>query len=701
MSELQDIFREEAGELLIELEEGLLELESDLYNIDIVDRIFRAMHTIKGSGGMCDFPNVTLFTHELETTFDKVRKGEVTVNRELIEIGLAAHHYLSDLIANGDLVDPKLKAVNEQILTRLHIFSPDLESGSHNALDKEFMAPISIDLGLPKEMTLMRIRFKPCEEFLTYGLNPLHQLKELSELGECKLVAYTSKVPLLSEIVADTCYISWEILLSTDKSKEQVLALFSFIEEDCELVLEIIDQQDEISGDYKRLGDILVERGDLKREQVNGLFVEQPLIGEKIQQSGLVSEEKIKSALLEQEVVRAQRQERKKTASQDSIRVSAVKLDQQMNLVGELVIALARLNQLALKSKDTELSAIADELDQLITEVRDNVLGIRMLPIGSTFSKFRRLVRDLSTEQGKEIELVTHGADTELDKTVIEQLSDPLTHLIRNSLDHGIEHPDTREANGKNRKGEITLTAKQAQGQVLIEIKDDGKGIDPNVIRHKALEKGLISADAQLTEKEIFAQIFAAGFSTAETVTNISGRGVGMDVVKRSIDSLRGSIDIDSVLGKGTTITLRLPLTLAIIEGLLVKVGQESLVIPLTMVEECVETQKNAFKSSQQGFVLRVRKSLIPCISLGQWLGNNSELPDLVQVIIVKIDGEQYGLIVDDVIGQQQTVIKSLGSIYQSIKGVSGATILGDGSVAVIIDLQQVVQLYALSSDVA
>ncbi|MCP4321245.1 MAG: chemotaxis protein CheA, partial [Alteromonadales bacterium] len=352
MPELQDIFREEATELLIELEEGLLELENDLYDINIVDRIFRAMHTIKGSGGMCGFPNVTQFTHELETTFDKIRKGEMTVNKELIEISLAAHHYLTDLIANDDLIDPKLKVINDEILKRLHTYAPSLED---ELIDEEPITPISIDLGFAKETTLMRIRFQPCEEFLTYGMNPLHQITELSELGECKLVAYSNKVPLLTEIVADHCYISWEILLYSDKSKEQVLEVFSFIEDDCELFVEIIDQEDEVSEDYKRLGDILIDRGDLKKEQVDSLLIEKPLIGEKIQQSGLVAEEKIKSALLEQEVVRKQRQERNKTASQDNIRVSASKLDKQMNQVGELVIALARLNQLAIKSQDNEL----------------------------------------------------------------------------------------------------------------------------------------------------------------------------------------------------------------------------------------------------------------------------------------------------------------------------------------------------------
>ncbi len=691
MSNFQNMFREEAADLLVELEESFLELEQDLSDIEIIDRVFRAMHTIKGSGSMFGFINASNFTHELETVFDKVRKGEVVVTSELIQIGLNSQRYISELIEEDDELSPTLRATGKQILERLRAYSPHEKRAE---LPQEMNKTIQHSVVNETQNSLMRIRFSPHTDSLIYGMNPLLSLEELNELGECSAIAYTDKIPSLEDIKPDACYVSWEILLNTQSTKEEVMEVFSFIEDDIDLDIDIIDQDDETDeNDYKKLGDILVERGDVTKEQINELIEDKKLIGEKINEAGLLSSEKIESAIIEQKAVKEQRKARKKNIVNDSIRVSSLKLDHQMNLIGELVIGLARLNQLAEKNKDSELNSIADELDQLITEVRDNVLSIRMLPLGSTFSKFRRLVRDLAQEQHKDIELITVGGDTELDKTVIEQLSDPLVHLIRNSLDHGIEPPDERIKNGKAGKGKITLLAKQAQGQVIIEIKDDGRGIDPKIIRNKAIEKNIISADEKLTDKEIFAQIFAPGFSTAETITSISGRGVGMDVVKRSIDSLRGKIDVDSVVGQGSIITLKLPLTLAIIEGLVVDVGSETLVIPLTMVEECIETQHTALRSSSSGYLVRVRDSLIPCLSLANWLGNNCPIPDLVQIIIVNIDGEKYGLIVDDVIGQQQIVIKSLGSIYQSIEGISGATILGDGSVAIILDLQQIVQL--------
>ncbi len=692
MSTFQDSFCEEAHELLTQLEENFLELEQDVNNMEIINSIFRSMHTIKGSGAMFGFPNASNFTHELETVFDKVRKEEVVVTPELIEIGLESQRFISELIEDNDELNPTLRVSQKVILQRLKAYSPN----KNNQIDDETTAvnkTIEIDLGLENENTLMRIRFSPNKNILTYGINPLLSLEELADLGECTVLAYTHNIPSLAEIEPESCYVSWEILLNTDSSKDDVLDVFSFIEDNCDISINIIDKDSEIDEEHKKLGEILVNRGDLTKEQIDGLFNDNKLLGEKISDASLLSNEKINSALLEQKIVKKQREKRQKKTASDSIRVSSAKLDHQMNLIGELVIGLARLNQLTEKNNDSELSTIADELDHLITQVRDNVLSIRMLPIGGTFSKFRRLVRDISIEQGKEIELITFGGNTELDKTVIEQLNDPLVHLIRNSLDHGIETPDEREENDKESKGKITLSAWQAQGQVIIEIKDDGRGINPKVIRNKAIEKKLISAEDKLTDKELFSQIFAPGFSTAETITNISGRGVGMDVVKRSIEALRGSIDIDSILGQGSTITLKLPLTLAIIEGLVVNAGSETLVIPLTLIEECVETKYSSLKSSQSGYLVRVRDSLIPCLSLNRWLGNNSPSRELVQIIIVNVDGEQYGLIVDDVISQQQIVIKSLGSIYQSIEGISGATILGDGSVAIILDLQQIVLL--------
>ena len=540
MSQLQDIFIEESAELLPELEEAFLELESNPDDMELVARIFRAMHTIKGSGSMCDFPNIASFTHELETAFDRVRKGEITVTKKLIEIGLDSHGYIVSMIEAADQLTPVLREQGKDILARLRVYSPvDDESEAATVLDQADDKTVSV------ELTNYRIRFVPERELFTYGINPLRIFKTLSELGDVHTVAYTDDIPALDEMDETGCYMSWEIIVSTQQPREVIDELFSLVEEDSDVRIDVIDHESDFNEDYKRLGDILVERGDLTQEQVAGFFEQRALLGEMIAESGLVSQEKINSALLEQEVVREGREQRKQVAVNDNVRVSSARLDAQMDLVGELVIALASLNQLAAEKAEPKLTAISEELDQLVTNIRDNVLGIRMLPIGSTFSKFRRLVRDLSNEQGKKIELVTYGADTELDKTVIDQLGDPLVHLIRNSLDHGIELPKDRLANGKPEGGEITLTARHAQGHVIIEIKDNGKGINADVVWQKVLEKGLATADERPSEKEILQYIFAPGFSTAAEITSISGRGVGMDVVKRSIESLRGNIDIE------------------------------------------------------------------------------------------------------------------------------------------------------------
>ena len=692
MSQLQAIFIEEAAELLPELEEAFLELEENPGDMDVVARIFRAMHTVKGSGGMCDFPNTSNFTHELETVFDQVRKGQVKVTKSLVQIGLDSHSYICQLVESADHLSPTLREQGKEILERLSVFNPNTITDL-SADDGVVVATDDTEKSA-SGLVCYRINFIPEAPLLTYGFNPLSLIRQLTELGEVRSVAYTHEIPDLACMDETACYMSWHVFVSTRESRENIDEIFSLVEEDSKVTIDIIDQEHEVDDDYKRLGDILVDRGDLTEEQLDGFFQQRNLLGEMIAKSGIVTQEKIDSALVEQRIVRDERQQRKQMVTNDSVRVSAARLDTQMDLVGELVIALASLSEIAKKKGDSKLTNVTEEIDQLVTDIRDNVLGTRMLPIGSTFSKFRRLVRDLSSEQGKQIDLVTHGADTELDKTVIDQLGDALVHLIRNSLDHGIELPADRIANGKCETGEITLSAKQAQGHVIIEIKDDGKGIDVNTVWAKAVEKGLATADDRPKDKEILQYIFAAGFSTAEKVTNISGRGVGMDVVKRAIEGLRGTIIMDSVINEGTTITLQLPLTLAIIEGLLVRVGSEVLVIPLSLIKECVETKKTTLNSSRRGLLIRVRDTLIPCLPLQNWVGSQGEMPDDIQVVIVNVEGEKYGLIVDDVIGQQQIVIKSLGSVYKGIKGVSGATILGNGSVALIVDLQQVVQLY-------
>jgi len=359
-----------------------------------------------------------------------------------------------------------------------------------------------------------------------------------------------------------------------------------------------------------------------------------------------------------------------------------------VNLVGELVIAQARLTQVATGAAMPVLTAVAEEIERLVGELRDNTLSIRMLPIGTTFSRFRRLVRDLCSELGKDIALEAEGGETELDKTVIEQLGDPLVHLLRNSIDHGIESPEQREAAGKPRQGVIRLSAKQAGGAVIIRIADDGKGLDAARIRDKALEKGLVAPDAKLSEQEVFQLIFAPGFSTADTVTSVSGRGVGMDVVKRSIEALRGAVDIDSTPGKGVAISITLPLTLAIIDGLQVSAGGEFYIIPLSMVEECVEI---AAARADRGRTLSVRGEIVPFVRLRETFQLPGQAPRVEQVVITRHEHGRTGIAVDEVVGQQQTVIKNLGRLIGRVEGISGATINGDGSMALILDVPQLV----------
>jgi len=435
----------------------------------------------------------------------------------------------------------------------------------------------------------------------------------------------------------------------------------------------------------------LIEK-DVKKEDPVKSQGKQKKTGEMPFSTGHVTEEHGESAPVEEHHVREVNSRKAQAESGSSIRVPSEKLDILVNLVGELVIVQARLSQTATARADAELTAISEELERLTAELRDNTLNIRMLPIGTTFGKFKRLVRDLSKELDKEVDMITDGAETELDKTVIERLNDPLVHLIRNSIDHGIEKPDVRVASGKSPMGIIHLSAVHSGANVLIKIKDDGAGLDRERIFNKAVENGVITPDAELSDKDLFSLIFAAGFSTAKEVTNVSGRGVGMDVVKRCIESLGGFIDIESEKGKGTTITLRLPLTLAIIEGLLVTVGEDYFVLPLAAVEECVELTKEDIKKAHGRHIVNVREEIVPYIRIKQSFGISTEKTDIEQIVVTRMNGSRIGFVVDQVIGEHQTVIKSLGKVYKNVRGISGATILGDGTVALILDVANLIK---------
>ena len=676
--------------MLAELEVALLELEQAPENSEVIDRVFRAMHTIKGAGAMFGFDDISAFTHDVETVFDKVRNGELSVTKELLDLTLRSRDHIALLLASADSGD-ELNADKARELTKA---LRDLVPGMNSPSGADKAKP---DDTAGNNPATYRIRFRPAREIFLSGNNPASLLEELDEMGRAMFYPYMDDLPGLDQIDSAQCYLWWDVVLNAPVDEEAIREVFVFVEDECELSIKRIDTGDslETEEEYKKLGEILVERGDISSDDLNAVLSERKYLGDILAEKGMVTKQKVESALSEQKIVRGMRQartaERPKEAA-SSIRVAADKLDYLVDMVGELVIVQAQISQVVSERKDPVLTGLAEELERLSDELRDSTLGIRMLPIGTTFGKFRRLVRDLSAELGKEINLVTEGAETELDKTVIERLNDPLVHLLRNSIDHGVEPPDKRVAAGKSKAGTILLAAEHSGGEVLIRIKDDGAGVNADAVRKRALERGLITPDADLPDKEAYSLIFQPGFSTAAKVTNVSGRGVGMDVVKRAIDSLRGSIDVDSSLGVGTEITVKLPLTLAIIDGLQIRVGEEYYVIPLSLVEECVEHDLRTEDGTKGQRIIQLRGELVPFIRLREWFGIEGTPPQIEQIVVAGSPGGRVGIAVDNVIGEHQTVIKSLGRVYRDVQGISGATIKGDGTMALILDLPRLVQ---------
>lgn len=698
MSALLDSFKEEAEELLADLEAALLELEERSDDMELVDRAFRAMHTIKGASAMFGLDGLAAFTHQLENAFDQVRNAELVANKELIDIGLAARDHIRILLDQPP-PSPELRSVEAALLGRLCTLCQSSES--HTAVQADDVMPCS---EAPAEDLTFRIRIKPAENAFVHGLDPLPVLRELADLGPCHVTALTAEVPPLDRLEAQHCHLAFDVILTTNWGRNAVDDVFIFVQDDWGITVEIIDEglHSSETPEQKTLGEILLERKDAATEQIAQALSRQKekRIGEILTEQGHVTPDKVRAALTEQTVVRKLHQQRQAKESTANVKVPADRLDSLMDLVGELVISQARLSQTANQRMDPDLLSIAEEIERLTTELRDTTLELRMLPIGTTFSRFRRLVRDLSGALGKEIELVTDGAETELDKTVIDRLGDPLVHLIRNSIDHGIEAPVARAAAGKPEKGTVRLAASHSESHVIIRIGDDGAGLDAQAIRTKAIERGLLPENAESSPQVLYNLVFEPGFSTARSISNISGRGVGMDVVRRSIESLRGKVRIDSVRGKGTTVTVELPLTLAIIEGLLVQVATERYVLPLSLVEECIELSRSQTQQANGNRLVEVRGELVPYLRLREWFNETGDRPDIEQIVVTRLGETRFGFTVDQVIGQHQTVIKTLGKLYEGVEGLAGATILGDGSLALILDVPRLFHAAGAASSV-
>jgi len=634
-----DTFRQEAQDLLEQLEQALLDLEQTPDDRALIDSAFRALHTIKGSGAMFGFEAVAAFTHHFETAFDRVRRGEVPPTGALIAVALASKDHIRSLIDSPAEADGTRGAA---ILSDLQAIT------DAPAAVPEAPAVAAAPDGGP---ATWRVRFRLAKDAMALGTNPLLLLDELRDLGPCTVTALTDGVPPLEEMEPDACYLGWEVVLTTARPRAAIEEVFLFVIDDMELAI----------------------------DRVDGAPV-----------SPVAAAPATPEPREEEPAAREPAREAARGAA--VIRVQAERLDELMDRVGELVIAQARLTQLAAGSGDANIKAIAEEVERLASELRDTSMGIRMVPIGSLFGRFRRLVHDLSRDLGKAVELVTGGEETELDKTVVERLADPVVHLIRNAVDHGLETPEGRASAGKPPAGRVRLTARHAGAEVQIIITDDGRGLDRERIRARAEEQGLLAPGAKLADADLYQFLFHPGFSTAREITAVSGRGVGMDVVKRTIESLRGAIDVSTTAGQGTEVTLRLPLTLAIIDGLMVRVGDGRYVIPLSAVEECVELSAADDARSKGRSFLNIRGELVPFLRLRE-LFNAATPPALFQKVVIVSSGDmRVGLVVDQIIGSHQTVIKSLSKLHADVETFSGATILGDGTVALILDVLHLVE---------
>jgi two-component system chemotaxis sensor kinase CheA len=635
-----ETFRQEAQELLEQVEQGLLDLARRPGDRALIDTIFRGLHTLKGSGAMFGFDALAAFTHHCETAFDRVRKGEVPASPSLVSAVLAAQDHMRALAEGTPVVD----GAGDALLA-------DLQA----AIDGGEAAPAAAPAA--PGLNTFKIRFSLPADALTNGVRPLPLLDELRDLGEARVRVITDNVPPLAQLVPAECRLAWEVLLTTKHDRDAIDDVFIFV-----------------------IDEMTLEVEDLTAAAVEP-EVAAPVVEVVVQEDAPVA------ANAPAEAGRAA------SKSGDTVRVPAERLDEMMDRVGELVIAQSRLKSLAASSSDIALRAVAEEIERLAGEMRDTMMVVRMVPIAQLFGRFRRLIHDLERDTGKQIELSTEGETTELDKTVIERLADPLIHLIRNSADHGLEGAEQRAAAGKSAVGKIMLAARQSGAEVVITITDDGRGVDRARVRAKAEENGLIQPGQVLNDNELLQLIFAPGFSTAAAITNLSGRGVGMDVVKKTIEGLRGSIEISSTPGEGSVVSLRIPLTLAIIDGLLVRVGTGRYVIPLASVEECVELTPAQDLRSTGRNLITLRDELVPFIRLREQFTTGTQ-PDLHQKIVVVSTGQdRVGLVVDQILGDHQTVIKPLSSFHADVGAFSGATIMGDGGVALILDIAALVNL--------
>jgi len=666
LEQFKGIFFEESFEGLDAMESGLLEMNAGGTDLETVNTIFRAAHSIKGGSGTFGLGPITSFTHIMEGLLDEMREGKREATPKIINVLLESVDVLRELMtAFQNNEDPDVSHMEDLQKQLAAIRDSDATGSAETSQDTDSQDADESD---EKETTVegWNISFHPHEGLLKTGNDPALILRELNELGEITVEVDDSHLPPLADMDPEACYLSWEIHLKGTIEQEQITEIFEWVEDDCDL--ELTPVYPARSKSDRRDKDRRVATSDDRRQENRRQEARRP-------------SDKVPS----------------KPAT--TIRVGTDRIDAIIDMVGELVITQSMLSQLGEDFDMSKLERLRDGLEELERNSRDlqeNIMRIRMQPISFAFNRFPRVVHDLSQKLGKKIRLELVGEETEMDKTVMEKINDPLVHLVRNCLDHGLESPEERMAAGKDDEGYVRLKAFHQGGNIVVEVSDDGRGLSRERILNKAIEKGLVKETDTLTDEAVFMLLFEAGFSTAEQLSDISGRGVGLDVVRRNIESLGGGVEVQSRFGEGSTFTIRLPLTLAVLDGQLFRIGGDTYVLPLASIVESLQINHDLLGGvGNDAEVYRLREEYIPIVRLSDIFSTGEHLEDLENALLVVVEwGEKHiGLLVDELLGQQQVVIKSLETNYERVKGISGATILGDGTVSLILDISGLVEI--------
>jgi two-component system chemotaxis sensor kinase CheA len=700
-------FYEETDELLAAMDAALLAVESASGDArdEHINAMFRAAHTIKGSAGLFDYREIVTFTHLLESVLDKVRDGKLPLSPRLIQLMFVSRDHIAELV---DAVrQQRSTAIDAALCAQLEgILREEGAAAGHSAPTVSKAANVQVEPGHDHAVSTdcwhLSLRFGP--NVLRNGMDPLSFIRYLSTLGRIVyLTTLYDAMPGADLMDPESCYLGFEIQFQAGPNVDKLVIenVFEFVRDDSKVrilpphahLTEYIRLIQEMPEAAVRLGELLVRGGALTPSELEEVLILQrdhAAAGDHRPLGTLLVEEQLVPAPAVAAALDKQReQQAQKTREHRVVRVDAARLDGMIDRVGELVIAGASAQLAAEKSGNAVLREALASLGELVERIRDDALSLRMVPVGEIFSRFPRVVRDAAKELGKDIQLQIEGEETELDKSMVDKLSDPLIHLVRNAIDHGIERADERRTAGKVDYGTVWLNAYHESGSVVIEVGDDGGGMDRDRIRARGIERGLITADTVLSDQDILQLVFEPGFSTAETITSLSGRGVGMDVVKRNIEALKGEIDIQSVSGEGTVVRLRMPLTLAIIDGFRVGVGASAFVIPLDLVIECLDLTGAQASTSQY---LNLRGEVLPFLRLRELFEIDAPPPARQAVVVVQYGMSRAGLVVDRLEGELHAVIKPLGQLFRGVKGLSGSTILGSGAVALILDVPDLIQ---------